>query len=49
MKTVAGHEDKLIVSIPPIVRIGIVRIEPRTVLVAFKIEHIRVAVRVGYV
>lgn len=49
MNILAGHEDEPIVGIPPVVRIGIVRVEPRAVGTPPDIEHVRVAIRVGCV
>ena len=50
MKRVSETEHNLVIEIPPIVGIGIVRIEPwLTVIIPFDIEHARVANRVRIV
>jgi hypothetical protein len=47
---VATQEDPTVVSIPNVVRPAVVAIEPlRTVVVTLNVEHVEVAVRVGYV
>lgn len=47
IKRFAPTEDKPIVSIPPVVGPGIVRVEPQVVAIAIQVEHIRVAIGVG--
>lgn len=46
MRRVAETEDKLIVTIPEIVVIAIVTVEPQIVIVLFDVEKFAVAVRV---
>jgi len=49
-EVVADTEDKAIVGIPLVVRLGIVPVEPRlTVLIALDLEDLRVAVTIGIV
>ena len=45
-ENVAKTEDKLVVRIPPVVRLGPVVVEPQTVVIAFEVEDVRVAVPV---
>lgn len=48
MERFAKTEDNPIVEVPPIVRVGIVAIEPAvTVVVTLDVEHVRVAIGVG--
>ena len=42
-------EEELIVEIPLIVRIRPIVVEPQPVLVAFELEDVRIAIRVGSV
>ncbi len=42
-------ENKLIVRIPPIVRISPIVIQPQTVFVALQVENVRVAIAVSNV
>ena len=49
MKKIAKTEYKGIVSIPPVVRMTIVAIEPTLIIVVFHVEDVEVAVRIGYV
>ena len=42
-------EDKLIVGIPPVVRLGIVRVQLQLAIVLVQVEHVRIAIAVGYV
>ena len=46
MKKVATDEDEAIISIPEVVRVAVVAVEPAIIVVVFDIEHIEVAVRV---
>lgn len=46
MKRVARTEDETIVTIPDIVGVGIVGVEPELGIVAINIEHVEVAVGV---
>ena len=49
-KRVATGEDPNVVSIPDIVGIVIVRIEPRfAVIVPLDVEHVQIAIGIGYV
>ena len=47
MKRVAGAEDKLVVSIPEVVRITIVAVEPPTVLIVLHVEDVQIAIRIA--
>jgi len=42
-------EDKLVLRIPPVVRIGPIIVQPQTVFVAFQVKDVRIAARVSYV
>lgn len=48
-KRVAGDEQQLIVRIELIVRVAIVVVEPPAIVVAFNVEHTKIAIRVGIV
>jgi len=41
------HEADL--TIPPVVRIAVVRVQPTTIVIAVDAEHVQVAIRIGYV
>ena len=43
----AETEQKLVLGIPPIVRIRPIVVQPQTVLIAFQLEHVRIAIGVG--
>lgn len=45
----AETEEERVLGIPPVVRLRPVVVEPEAVLVALDVEHVRVAVGVGYV
>ncbi len=47
--TGAGTEYELIVGIPPVRRLRVVRVEPEIGTIPVQVEHVRVAVAVGYV
>lgn len=47
MKRVAGTEDKLVVSVPEVVRVAIVAVEPATVVIVLHVEDVEVAVRIA--
>ena len=50
MKRLATHEQEAIVSIPEVIRIAVVGIEPQlAIIVPLNVEHVEVAVRVGCV
>jgi len=49
MKRVAKTENEAIVSIPEIVSIAIVAIEPQIIVVVFHLEDVRVAIRISNV
>ncbi|MEK7139838.1 MAG: hypothetical protein AAB805_00775 [Patescibacteria group bacterium] len=50
MKKVAGNKHEPVVRIPPIVRLRpIVAVEPQSIVVAVQVEHVRVAIAVGFV
>ena len=46
-KRVAGtDEHPLVVSIPDVVGVVIVAVEPQTIIIVFHVEHVQVTVRV---
>ena len=48
IKKVAGEdEDPLVVSIPEVVGIAIIAVEPKAGIIAFHVEHVQIAVRVA--
>lgn len=47
MKRVAPHEHPAVVSIPEVVRVAVVAVEPATIVVVFDVEHVEVIVRVA--
>jgi hypothetical protein len=47
MKRVAADEHHTVVSIPEIVGIAVVAVEPETVVIVFDVPHVEVAVRVS--
>ena len=49
MKRVAKREHPPVVTIPDVLGVGIVAVQPPTVLIVVDVEHVRVAVRVSYV
>ena len=49
MKRIAKTENKTVVSIPEIVSIAIVAIEPQIIVVVFNVEDVEVAVRISNV
>ena len=49
MKRVAKHEHPPVVTIPEVVGIAIVGVQPMIVTVAIDVEHVRVAMRIGNV
>jgi len=49
MKRFAKTENETVVSIPEIVRIAIVTIEPQTIVIVFNVEDVEVAIRVSNV
>ena len=46
-KTLSGDKHPMIVSIPPLVRLGIVAIELELRPIGVQVEHVRVAIAVG--
>jgi arsenate reductase-like glutaredoxin family protein len=46
-KTVSEAEHELVVRIPRVVGFRPIVVEPQAVLVAFQVEHVRVAIGVG--
>jgi len=46
---IATDEHEAVVSIPDVVGVAIVGVEPLLVAVVLHVEHVEVAVRVGYV
>ena len=46
-KIVSETETPLVVRIPGVVRFRPIVVEPQTVVVAFQVEDVRVAVRIG--
>jgi hypothetical protein len=49
MKQVSTQEHPTVTTIPEVVGLAIVRIEPMVIAVAFDVEHVRVAMRVDSV
>jgi hypothetical protein len=49
MKKVAKAEGETIVSIPSIVRMTVVAIEPQVIVIVFHLEDVEVAIRIGNV
>lgn len=49
MKSVVAAEHPSIDSIPDIVRVTIVAVEPKVVVIALDIEHVEVAIRISNV
>lgn len=49
MKNVAAGENPAIVSIPDIVRLAVVAVEPMTIAIVFDVEHVEVTIRVSNV
>lgn len=49
MKRVATDEHPAVVAIPEVVGIAIVAVEPLAIVITFHIEHLEVAIRVGYI
>ncbi|MBU6415363.1 hypothetical protein KGQ34_03965 [Patescibacteria group bacterium] len=50
MKRVARTDKHpAIVVIPEVVMVAVVAVQPEVIVVAFNVEHVEVAVRVGYV
>ncbi len=47
MKRVAPHEHPAVVSVPEVVRVAVVAVEPATIVVVFDVEHVEVVVRVA--
>lgn len=47
MKRIATEEHPAVVTIPEVVRVAVVAVEPRVVRIAFDVEHVEVAVRVS--
>jgi len=48
--TVAGlDEHPTVVSVPDVVRVAVVAVQPQFVVVVFDIEHVQVAVRISNV
>lgn len=47
MKRVSAGEHPTVVGIPLVVGVAIVRVEPLTVLVAFHVEHVEVAIGIS--
>jgi hypothetical protein len=42
-------EDHSIVGIPPVVRLGIVGVQVQLAIVLVQVEHVRIAIAIGYV
>lgn len=49
MKRFAADEHPVVVAIPDVVGVVVVAVQPRAVIIAFHVEHLEVAIRVGYV
>lgn len=48
-KRLSRPENKLVVTIPPVRRLSVVRMELQLVAIAIKVEHVRVAIAVSFV
>ena len=48
-KRISETEDELIVRIPLIAGLGPIAVQPQTIVVAFQLEDVRVAIGVGAV
>ncbi len=46
MKKVASDEHETVVSVPEVVRMAVVAIEPLPIIIVFDVDHVEVAVRV---
>jgi hypothetical protein len=44
MQRFAAEEQEGVVRIPPVVRPAMVRVEPPSILIAFDVEHVRMAI-----
>lgn len=49
MKRFATSEDPAVIAIPEVVGVAIVAVQPQAIVVVFHLEHLEVAVRIGYV
>lgn len=47
MKIFATEEDEAVVTVPDIVRIAVVSVEPELVVIVFNVEQVDVALRVS--
>ena len=47
MKRFATEEDETVVTVPEIVRVAVVGIEPAFVVIVFNVEQVEVAIRVS--
>ena len=45
----AKNEEEAVVSIPDVVRMAVVAVQPHFVLVVFNVEHVQTAVRIDCV
>ncbi|MEK7501043.1 MAG: hypothetical protein AAB642_02880 [Patescibacteria group bacterium] len=49
MKRVAAEKNPEVVAVPEVVGVAMVGVEPEVIVVVINIEHVRIAVRVGYI
>lgn len=47
MKRFATEEDETVVTVPEIVRVAVVSVEPVFVVIVFNVEQVEVAIRVS--
>jgi hypothetical protein len=47
MKRFATEEDETVVTVPEIVRVTVVSVEPAFVVIVFNVEQVEVAIRVS--
>lgn len=47
MKRFATEEDETVVTVPEIVRVAVVSVEPAFVVIVFNVEQVEVAIRVS--
>ena len=47
MKRFATKEDETVVTVPEIVRVAVVSVEPAFVVIVFNVEQVEVAIRVS--
>lgn len=47
MKRFATEEDEMVVTVPEIVRVAFISVEPAFVVIVFHVEQVEVAIRVS--